>query len=777
MKSLLVQLRQHVTEALVRAFGDAAAGVDPLVRASADPKFGDYQSNVAMGLAKKLGSKPRDVAQKIVDALVGSAAPIQPARSAVPARSASEGELGGVATSCEPARSASEGGSGRPPCRPFAADSARAFTDLCDLPEIAGPGFINFRLKPAFLESTLASIPAALEEERGADLPSLARRAGTEEAGPAAMADQPMWTPLPTDTGFDRLGIERVPDAERDTVVIDYSSPNVAKQMHVGHLRSTIIGDTIARVLEFEGHDVIRQNHIGDWGTQFGIILEELHDRGLLLRNLASEDDASRLTLPQDPAELEAIYKSGNAKMVDQAFAERARAAVTRLQGGDQAANLAWRNVTDQSMHGVLATYRQLGVALRTEHTRGESFYNPLLPAVAEELESLPEDPEKLDFVLSSAILATNSTSSMAQIVTVWKDRETPVFRNPEGRPLPIIARKSDRAFLYAMTDLAALAFRINDFYDQPIKFYRAVVQAKLHEMLDSGSCWPPRSQRGGLGARTILYVVGAPQKLHFEMLFSTVSAANLNWTRPGDGKKEVRLEHVAFGSVLGEDRKMLRTRSGESVRLKDLLDEAVQRAEKLVRETEADPAKRRGFSEEETKRIAEVVGISAVKYADLCQNRNTDYVFSWDKMLALQGNTAPYMLYAYARIRSIYRKGAEREATSHQPSAVSQESPAVSQELSAATHQPSVPERALALAIARLPETIDAVADSLLPSVLCDYLYDLAGKFMSFYEACPVLQAPDEATKTSRLRLCDLTARTLKLGLALLGIPTLERM
>ncbi len=248
-------------------------------------------------------------------------------------------------------------------------------------------------------------------------------------------------------------------------------------------------------------------------------------------------------------------------------------------------------------------------------------------------------------------------------------------------------------------------------------------------------------------------------------MLFATVRA--LGWTRPGDGSREVRLEHVMFGSVLGDDRKMLKTRSGENVKLKDLLDEAVQRAEALVRKTEEDPERRRGFDEAEITHIAETVGIAAVKYADLCQNRNTDYVFNWDKMLALQGNTAPYMLYAYARIRSIYRRGGQ--AVTGQPSAVSSEPSAIDLSHDA--------ERALALCVLRMPEMLDAVAETLLPNILCEYLYDLAGRFMTFYESCPVLKAPDDETRASRLQLCDLTARALKLGLDLLGIKTLERM
>ncbi|MBK8268002.1 MAG: arginine--tRNA ligase [Planctomycetes bacterium] len=309
-----------------------------------------------------------------------------------------------------------------------------------------------------------------------------------------------------------------------------------------------------------------------------------------------------------------------------------------------------------------------------------------------------------------------------------------------------MIIQKSDGASLYATTDLAAALFRCAHPTKHPVDLKTPALADMLAKL------------GGGLGADRVIYHVGSPQKLHFDMLFPAVHA--LGWSRKPDGTRTL-LEHVSFGSVLGEDRKMLRTRSGDSVKLKELLEEAVDRAEKQLRETESDADKKRGFSDGEIRQVAETVGIAAVKYADLCQNRNTDYVFSWDKMLALQGNTAPYLLYAYARIRSIHRKGAE-SGSAGQGGTIMLAEPA---------------ERDLALAILKFPEVIDSVADALMPNYLCEYLYDLAGRFMTFYENCPVLKAPDAAIAASRLRLCDLTARALKLGLGLMGIRTLERM
>lgn len=409
--------------------------------------------------------------------------------------------------------------------------------------------------------------------------------------------------------------------------------------------------------------------------------------------------------------------------------------------------------------------YHRLGARLTSEHTRGESFYDPLLASVVSELRAAlgPNVINRKNDRMGPASGVSPATSYMRAIcredmgalcIFLEKPDGSPAFKGPQGDALPMIVQKSDGAFLYSSTDLAAAAFRINDTTGRQVSF----MTPRLPQELNAIEADLP----GGLGATRILYVVGSPQKLHFEMLFAVIRA--LGWTRPGDGSREVRLEHVSFGSVLGEDRKMLRTRSGENVKLKDLLDEAVQRAEAMVRASEANEEKRRDFPESEIRDIAEKVGIGAVKYADLCQNRNTDYIFSWDKMLALAGNTAPYMLYAYARIRSIYRKGLEAGS--------------VSKDVSTAKIELDHPaERALALRILQLPETIAAVGENLLPSMLCDYLYDLAGRFMTFYESCPVLKAESAANMASRLRLCDLTARALRIGLRLLGIATVDRM
>ena len=678
MKSLLSQIKTHIAAAITTALGDDDLGVDPHVHPAGDPKFGDYQCNAAMGLAKKLGRKPRDIAADIANAL------------------------------------------------------PEAALSMLEPPEIAGPGFINLRLKDEFLQTTLESIPSAPSGEVDQ----------SRDRKEAVGAQSPK----------DRLGIEPVSGADKQTVVVDYSSPNVAKQMHVGHLRSTVIGDTIARVLEFQGHEVIRQNHIGDWGTPMGMVIVACMRQAALDQkrqegsgsNDQTESPESALSLLESRGDitlLEAFYKlSAQSRKEDTGYRQCVLEVTKQLQAREPAIVKVWKKARDLSLAAAFDIYRKLNVELGLDSVRGESFYEPLLPGVAKETRAALQDSRP------DTLRAVCREDQGALCIFLEKTDGTPAFKGPQGDPLPMIIRKSDGAFLYATTDLAAILFRVAHKDRHRIQLRTRQLQDRLQEL------------GGGLGADRVIYVVGSPQKLHFQMLFPVAHA--LGWT--AKGQRRVQLEHVSFGSILGEDRKMLRTRSGESVKLKDLLDEAVRRAEELVRRTEADAEKRRGFSEDEIKSIAETTGIAAVKYADLSQNRNSDYVFNWDKMLALQGNTAPYLLYAYARIRSIYRKGTGEEPIEVNSAAIRLDHPA---------------ERNLALAILRLPEVLDGVADHLMPNFLCEYLYDLAGRFMVFYESCPVLKAPDERARATRLRLCDQTGRALRLGLDLLGIPTLDRM
>lgn len=622
---------------MTAALGEAGREADPVVRRAQDAKFGDYQCNAAMGLAKTLRQKPRDVAGRIVEALGAQA----------------------------------------------------EFAAMCEPPEIAGPGFINLRLKPAFLAAGLSAIP------------SIAAEAGASE--PA----------------IDRLGIE--PVAEPLTVIVDYSGPNVAKQMHVGHLRSTIIGDTIARVVEFEGHRVIRQNHVGDWGLQMGQMLRRITGSMSSLLGAGPGDETAVVSgIAEHLEDIEREYKAAQAEEKgNPALAEESRQWVVRLQSGDEEALKIWRRIRSGTLLACQRIYERLGVLLTEADVRGESFYNDkLADTVAELSRALSGDGGS----------ATVREDQGALCVFHRDEKGEPAFKGPEGTAVPLIIRKTDGAYLYATTDLAAIRFRVQ-----------------------------------GLHAGRIIYVTGAPQGLHFQMVFATAGAAG--WTHLPGGRA-LRLEHVAFGSVLGDDRKILRTRSGENVKLRDLLDEAVSRAEQLVRQSEGDPAKRRGFGEGEIKEIAEAVGIGAVKYADLTQNRTSDYVFSWDKMLAMEGNTAPYMMYAYARIRSIYAKAAAEGDEGRAPSV-----------LESAIDLLDPAEIDLAKRILQFAETIDAVAEELKPNVLTAYLYELAGAFMRFYERCPVLKAPSPAVRGSRLRLCDLTARTLRAGLSLLGIRVVDRM
>jgi len=507
-------------------------------------------------------------------------------------------------------------------------------SELIARAEIAGPGFVNVTLGEGYLSGALRDVAR--------------------------------------DT---RLGLAA---AERpDVVVIDYSSPNVAKEMHVGHLRSTILGDALARVLEALGHRVIRQNHLGDWGTPFGMLIEHLLDVG------ESAADSSM-------AELKEFYQAARKKFdEDPAFADRARRRVVLLQGGDAATLALWKRLVGATLRHAGELYRKLGVTLREEHVAGESFYNPMLADVVSELQKKG--------------LAKESDGALCVF--------PPGFKGRDGAPLPLIVQKQDGGYGYATTDLAAIRYRV-----------------------------------GTLGATRVLIVVGAEQQQHLAMVFETAKLAG--WLVP-----PARAEHVWFGSVLGEDGKMFKTRSGQSVRLIDLLDEAVERARAVVAEKnpELDAATR--------ERVAGIIGIGAVKYADLSSDRVKGYVFDYARMLAFEGNTAPYLQYAHARIRSIFRKGAEAPPD---PSAIAIAAPA---------------ERALALAILRFPTAVRAVSDTLEPHKLCTYLYDLATSFSAFYEACPVLKAPTEEERRSRLALSDLTARVLARGLELLGIEAPDRM
>jgi len=395
------------------------------------------------------------------------------------------------------------------------------------------------------------------------------------------------------------------------------------------------------------------------------------------------------------------------------------------LHSGNTETLGAWRYIVEESRQHYEPVYQRLGVLLTREDERGESFYADKLEKLVENLTRQYGPGAPAGAPPGSGLPAlTVEESDGALCIFLRTPTGEAVFKNPDGNPLPLIIRKSDGAFLYATTDLAALNYRIHE-----------------------------------LKANRVLYVTGAPQALHFQMLFAAVKA--LGWTVPEHHEGEVRLEHVAFGSVLGEDRKILKTRTGGNVKLADLLEEAVRRAESLIREGEADAEKKRGFSEDEIRDIAEAVGIGAVKYADLSQNRQSDYVFSWEKMLAMDGNTAPYLMYAYARIRSIYRKGSagDEDLTGGAITLVKPQ------------------ERALGKKILQFVEILDAAAESLKINLITDYLYDLAGAFMKFYENCPVLAAETPELRASRLRLCDLTARTLKIGLGLLGIRAVERM
>ena len=533
------------------------------------------------------------------------------------------------------------------------------FADLCLEPQIAGPGFINLTLKP---ERLAAEVVARLADAR-LGVPSVAEVAEANGQAPAP-------------------------------VVVDFSSPNIAKEMHVGHLRSTIIGDSLARVLEFRGHPVLRLNHVGDWGTQFGMLITHL-------KQVAPEalDTADAVDL----GDLVAFYRQAKARFDDDdAFQATSREEVVKLQGGDPVSLKAWGLLCDQSRREFQKIYDRLDIRLSE---RGESFYNPYLAGVVADL-------------AATGLLVTDDGAQCVFLEGV---------SGKDGNPLPLIVQKSDGGFNYATTDLAAIRYRFGAAPD-------------------------------GDGARRVIYVTDAGQANHFAGVFQVARRAG--WIPEG-----ARLEHVPFGLVQGEDGKKLKTRAGDTVRLRDLLDEAVERCEADLRRRLQE--EERSEDEAFIAQVATTVGLAAVKYADLSQNRITNYQFSFDRMLALQGNTAPYLLYAVVRIAGIARKGGD----------LGDAGAAGASGLAAATLHFSEPQEwALVRELLKFDAVIAEVEEELLPNRLCTYLFELSQVFNRFYDQVPVLKA-EEPARASRLALCRLTADTLRLGLGLLGIPTLERM
>ncbi len=581
MASVLSELKIRFAQACIDAFGSEFVGVDPAVTNAKDIKYGDYQCNVALGLTKKLKQKPREIADRLIAHL--------------------------------------------------------QIADLCEPPTVDGPGFINVKLSPSFLESQLVKINQS-----------------------------------------DRLGID--PTSQPQRVIVDFSSPNIAKEMHVGHLRSTIIGDSIARILEFQGHDVLRLNHVGDWGTQFGMLITYLKEAYPLA---LTQSDAL------DLGDLVALYRAAKQRFdQDPEFKEVSRQAVVDLQSGEPEARTCWTLLCDQSRREFQKIYEILDIKI-TE--RGESFYNPYLKNVVDDLKTLE--------------LLQESDGALCVFLEG--------FTNREGQAQPLIIQKSDGGYNYATTDLAAIRYRITQ--DQ---------------------------------ADRIIYVTDMGQASHFEQVFQVARRAQ--WLTDS-----IKVTHVPFGLVLGEDGKKLKTRSGDTVRLQDLLDEAIARAKSYVETRFPD------YSAQLKQQVAEVVGISSVKYADLSQNRTSNYTFSFDKMLEDKGNTAPYMLYAYVRVKGIGRKGD-----------IDFDNLAIAESISLDLE----PEIGLAKHLLLLAEVIEAVGEDLMPNRLCQYLFELSQKFNQFFEQCPVLQA-EEPARTSRLALCGITAKTLKFGLDLLGIKVLEKM
>ncbi|MDD0823498.1 arginine--tRNA ligase [Mannheimia sp. AT1] len=569
-------LADKIKQAMIAAGADV--NVEPLVRQSGKPEFGDYQANGAMGAAKKLGMNPREFAQKILDNV----------------------NLEGIAEKLE----------------------------------IAGPGFINIFLNQEWLATNASSILQVVN-----------------------------------------FGIKTT---NPQTIVIDYSSPNVAKEMHVGHLRSTIIGDAVVRTLEFLGNKVIRANHVGDWGTQFGMLIAYLEKM--------ENENASEMEL----SDLEAFYRAAKENYdSDEAFAEKARNYVVKLQGGDEYCRTMWKKLVDITMHHNQENYNRLNVTLTEKDVMGESLYNPMLPEIVADLKAKG--------------LAVEDDGALVVFLEE--------FKNKDGDPMGVIVQKKDGGFLYTTTDVAAAKYRY-----ETLKADRALVFSDSRQAQHMQQAW--------LITRKAGYVPDS---------FS--------------------LEHPFFGMMLGKDGKPFKTRTGGTIKLKDLLDEAVERADKLISERSTD------LTTDEKAAVVEAVAIGSVKYSDLSKNRTTDYVFDWDNMLTFEGNTAPYMQYAYTRICSIFAR-ANIDAES----------------LTSSIQLNEPKERSLAVKLLQFEEALNGVAKDGMPHILCQYLYELAGEFSSFYEACPILNA-EENVKNSRLALAALTAKTLKQGLDLLGIKTVEKM
>ncbi len=571
-------INDKVSQALEAA--GAPAGSPAAVRQSAKAQFGDYQANGVMGVAKRLGTNPREFAQKVLDVL----------------------DLDGIASKTE----------------------------------IAGPGFINIFLSEEFLA----------------------------QQAEAALADE-------------RLGVAK---EKQQNIVADYSAPNVAKEMHVGHLRSTIIGDAVVRTLEFLGHNVTRANHIGDWGTQFGMLIANLE-------RIQKEKGEVSMEL----SDLEGFYRESK-KLYDEdeEFAVTARGYVVKLQGGDEFCAEMWKKLVDVTMVQNQRNYDRLNVSLTRDNVMGESMYNSMLAPIVADLQKQG--------------LAVESDG--AQVVYLDE------YKNKDGEPMGVIVQKRDGGFLYTTTDIACAKYRFEE-----------------------------------LNADRVLYFIDSRQHQHLMQAWTIVRKA-------GYVPESVSLEHHAFGMMLGKDGRPFKTRAGGTVRLADLLDEAEERATKLIEE------KNKDLSAEEKAKIATTVAMAAVKYSDLSKHRTTDYIFDWDNMLAFEGNTAPYMQYAYTRVASIFSKAG-----------LSMD------ELTGNVKITDEKEKALVAKLMQFEEAVQAVASEGQPHLMCAYLFELAGQFSSFYEACPILNNEDEAVKQSRLKLAALTAKTIKQGLDLLGIETLERM